>query len=286
MKIALASCEELPGWEVDDKPLIAELESKGAIVETPAWTDDIDWGQFNATIIRTTWDYHLNISEFLKWTKRVPRLYNNAAIVFWNSHKSYLKEMESKGATLAPTRWIQQGERCDIKQALNIFGVQQGFLKPQVGACASDTFRFDETQFTEAQDFLNKRSDIDMMLQPYIASVETIGELTAIFFNGEFSHGVQKIPVPGDYRVQDDFGATDMPYEFTPQEIKRMEEMLAMVPENEQLLYARFDFLKNNNGELLLNELELIEPSLFFRHSEKSPTLFANAIFDTVSQQV
>ena len=48
-----------------------------------------------------------------------------------------------------------------------------------------------------------------MMLQPYLETVETEGELSALYFDGVFSHGVRKIPVPGDYRVQDDFGASD-----------------------------------------------------------------------------
>ena len=58
MNIALVSCDNLPGWEVDDNPLIHALENKGAIVHRPVWTDDIDWNQFAISVIRTTWDYH------------------------------------------------------------------------------------------------------------------------------------------------------------------------------------------------------------------------------------
>ena len=50
------------------------------------------------------------------------------------------------------------------------------------------------------------------MLQPYYSSVETEGEFSLIFFNGQWSHGVQKVPVSGDYRVQDDYGARDYPW--------------------------------------------------------------------------
>ena len=124
---------------------------------------------------------------------------------------------------------------------------------------ASDTFRFKQDEFEKAQSFLNERLSMEMMVQPYIESVETIGELTAIYIGGQFSHGVQKIPVKGDYRVQDDFGAQDMPYAFTEDEIALMDELLTLVPQHESLVYARFDFLKSNDDELLLNELELID---------------------------
>jgi hypothetical protein len=46
--------------------------------------------------------------------------------------------------------------------------------------------------------------------------VETEGELSAIYFGGHFSHAVRKIPLPGDYRVQDDFGAHDEPVALDP----------------------------------------------------------------------
>ena len=286
MKIALASCADLPGWEIDDAPLIESLKAKGVDVHQPAWTDEINWENFDATIIRTTWDYHHNIDAFLDWVGRVPRLFNNAEIIKWNANKSYLKEMESKGAVIAPTAWIPANAISCIKEIMNEFDTSYGFIKPQIGACASDTFRFKLDDYDKAQSFLNERVCMEMMVQPYIESVETIGELTAIYFAGSFSHGVQKIPVKGDYRVQDDFGAKDMPYAFAEDEVALMDELLTLVPQYQSLLYARFDFLKSKEGTLLLNELELIEPSMFFRHCLHSPHLFADAIISTVKNSL
>ena len=37
----------------------------------------------------------------------------------------------------------------------------------------------------------------DMMIQPYLSRVETDGEISAIFIEGEISHCVRKIPDPG-----------------------------------------------------------------------------------------
>ena len=47
------------------------------------------------------------------------------------------------------------------------------------------------------------------IFQPYLETVETTGEWSSIHFGSELSHCVQKVPVAGDYRVQDDFGASD-----------------------------------------------------------------------------
>ena len=117
-----------------------------------------------------------------------------------------------------------------------------------------------------------------MMLQPFLESVLQEGEYSAIFFGGEFSHGVQKIPVPGDYRVQDDFGASDKPHTFNEADyetVKLIEtSLLRLVNERfggVALTYARVDMIRDAQGQLRLNELELVEPSLFFRHDAESP---------------
>jgi hypothetical protein len=286
MKIALATCAELPGWEVDDQPLIESLQSKGATVAFPIWNDaHVNWEQFDITVIRTTWDYHLKKNEFVAWCNSVPRLFNNAAIVSWNTHKSYLRELSKQGVAIAPTVWIETGEKIDAARTMEQFKTDRGFIKPQVGACASDTLRFTLDNVKEAQVFLDSQLHQDMMMQPYIASVETEGELSAIFIDGTLSHGVQKIPVAGDYRVQDDFGASDMPYTFTKSEVREMNKTLLAVPDNASLLYARFDYLRSDEGTLLLNELELVEPSLFFRHSEESASLLADAIIKRYMMQ-
>jgi len=282
MNVALVSCNDLPGWEVDDTPLIEALQAKNVTVHLPAWTADIDWNQFDISVIRTTWDYHAKKNEFVEWCKRVPRLTNNATIIEWNTHKSYLRDLEQHGVPIAPTVWIAADEQIDIKHIMKKLNANKGFIKPQVGACASDTLRFSIEELDDAQKFLNSNIHQDMMVQPYFVSVETEGELSAIFIEDEFTHGVQKIPVIGDYRVQDDFGASDMPYAFTASEIETMRKTLEFVPMHEELLYARFDYLRDDCGNLVLNELELVEPSLFFRHCEKSALLFADAIMNRV----
>ena len=168
-------------------------------------------------------------------------------------------------------------------------GWTRGFLKPVVGATARETLPFDDSAegIAAATSHLDRLlPDEAMILQPFCESVKTEGEYSAIYFGGELSHGVQKIPVPGDYRVQDDFGASDKPHEFSSTDFKWVGQVLEALDklradrfaEAAPLLYARVDLLRDVHGDLCLNELELVEPSLFFRHDPESPARLVRAL--------
>ncbi len=86
----------------------------------------------------------------------------------------------------------------------------------------------------------------------------------------------EALPVPGDYRVQDDFGASDEPYTLDAAELALGREIVGLV--QERLLYARVDFLRDDQGQLRLNELELVEPSLFFRHAPRAAEQLARVL--------
>ena len=51
MKIALASCDNLPDWEVDDRPFHAVLGERGHEYSILPWTAAIDWSQFDLVLI-------------------------------------------------------------------------------------------------------------------------------------------------------------------------------------------------------------------------------------------
>ena len=278
--IALATCRALPAWEIDDRPLVEALQGHGATVETPAWDDPAaGWGRFDAVLIRTTWDYVPRLGEYLAWAEAVERagtpLVNPAAVVRWNTHKGYLRELSRAGVPIIPTCWLARGAAVDLHQRVRALQAERAFLKPVVGAGASDTLRFttDPDGLEAATAFSREQLERqEMMLQPYLEKVETFGEVSAIFVGGRLCHGVRKVPVSGDYRVQDDFGATDEPYSFEGEEARRAHQVMAAAAAclglegPAELLYGRADFLADAGGDLLLTELELVEPSLFFRH--------------------
>lgn len=292
MLIALPSYAQLPDWEVDDNPLHEALRANGANLACPAWDDpEFDWAACDACVIRTTWDYHLRLDEFVAWAERVDRLtllLNPLEILQWNTHKTYLRDLEQRGVLTIPTIWLDRGDAPEVGPLLDERGWRAAFLKPAVGATSRATLRFDATEAGIAQADEHLRGLLaqeTMLLQPYLRRVESAGELSAIFIDGQFSHAVRKIPLPGDYRVQDDFGAKDQSTDLSESQLAIAQQCIeAANTSNMALLYARVDLLEDDTGTLRVNELELVEPSLFFRHGPGAADMLAGAICKRVRQ--
>jgi len=290
MRIALATCTNLPAWEVDDAPLHAALGRLGVEVVRPSWDDaTFDWRSCDACLIRTTWDYMERRQEFIAWANRVESLiplFNSAAVVRWNTHKSYLRCFGSRGVPTVPTVWLQAGDKPIVREIMAQRGWNKGFIKPAIGATARETLPFDAdgTGLAQAQAHLDRMvAHEDMLLQPFLDSVLLEGEYSAIWIDGEITHTVRKIPVSGDYRVQDDFGATDEPCDFSPWERGLAADVIDSIAQGMDLLYARADFLRDEAGSLRLTEFEAVEPSLFFRHSPAAAERLAMALVNRIT---
>ncbi|MEC8381853.1 MAG: hypothetical protein VXZ96_16100 [Myxococcota bacterium] len=281
MNIALASCDNLPDWEVDDRPFHMALEQSGHKYTVISWTAQVDWSQYDAVLIRTTWDYTQKPKQFLQWAQNVSQvshLLNPYPVLKWNLNKTYLAQLSNQGVSIAPSYWITKHNPVQLEPIFEDHNEQHWFLKPIVGACAESTLRFHRSEVASAQALIeSKLDDGGMILQPYIKSVEQDGEFSLIFIDGQPSHAVQKIPVQGDYRVQDDFGASDYAIPV-PKGLQALADTVwAALPFERKPLVARLDAL-NWNGTWVLNELELIEPSLFFRHGPNAANLLTNAL--------
>ena len=113
------------------------------------------------------------------------------------------------------------------------------------------------------------------LVQPYIETIETVGEYSLFFFNADYSHAIRKVPKPGDFRVQEEHGADILP--ATPdrallQTATRLFESIDPVP-----AYGRGDWVRDRDGRYRLMELELIEPSLYLRTDRGAAARFARA---------
>ncbi len=282
MRVALVTCRDLPDWEVDDAPLFAALERRGVGWERPVWNDAaVDWARFDACLVRTTWDYCEHLDAFLDWidsASALTRLDNPPRVLRWNLDKSYLRDLEEQAVRVAPTVWLARGARVSLADLLASRGWSRAFVKPVVGAAARGTLRVaadDPVGLAAAQEHIDRAlATAALMVQPYLVAVETEGELSTIHVDGAFAHGARKVPVPGDYRVQDDFGAHDEPWYPSDEERALASRIVALAGArfglSAPLLYARVDFLRDREGALCLNELELVEPSLFLRHAPET----------------
>ncbi len=272
----------------------AALEALGARVDAPPWDAEVDWAAYDAVLIRTTWDYHERRAEFVAWSERVAsvtRLFHGPDVVRWNTDKSYLRALAAAGIPLAETVWLALGTpRVEALRAVSAAAARWGraFLKPIVGANAWRTLAFahDEAGLEAAARLLAAPGDgphlaAGFMLQPYLPSVEAEGERSVIWIDGALSHGVAKVPARGDYRVQEDWGASDVGTVPDPElaDLATRAITAAETILGQRLLFGRADALRDRDGRLVLVELELVEPCLFFRHGPDAGERLARALW-------
>ncbi|MBL8615964.1 MAG: hypothetical protein JNM72_10185 [Deltaproteobacteria bacterium] len=286
--VALVSCADKPDHEDDDAHLRAALLARGQPFVTVAWDEPaVDWAGFSAALIRTTWDYHHRRAEFVAWAEACAArtlLLNPPEIIRWNTDKRYLRQLEAAGLPLPETIWVEPDQDVDPVEVLRARGWGRGFMKPVIGANAVRTARFGPEDGSSAKEALRAAlREGAMMLQPYLDGVESVGEMSGLWIDGVYAHGVRKVPKAGDWRVQDDWGARDEPYTLSAAENALGEAVIAVAlaqlsDPGQPLLYARVDFLKDAAGQPQLMELELVEPSLFLRHGPETAGRLAEAL--------
>ncbi|MBT3585275.1 MAG: hypothetical protein HN509_10225 [Halobacteriovoraceae bacterium] len=276
MKLAFLSFDKPLGFTIDDELTIPEFEKAGHQVQTVSWNSGCDWSQFDAVIIRSTWDYQDHWDDFIEVLTKIDSetiLLNPLETVKWNINKSYMQELSKKGVPIIPTLWP-----CDLagKKVAEVFqelAVEKIIFKPLVGANADDTY-----PLTIGQNESLVPSSVfegGFMAQPFIGDVIATGEYSLFYFNGEFSHIVLKTPCEGDYRVQEEHGGIISTPEASPQLLSAGGKVIDTLAQ--KLLYARVDLVDRGDGVFYLMELELIEPALYFRMNKNSPANFVRA---------
>ena len=281
MHVALVTAATGPDFIADvDVALAAALRDRGVAVAQPRWDDpDVDWDGFDLAVVRTTWDYPQRRDEFLAWaaaTAERTRLCNPADVLRWNTHKSYLLELEERGAPVIPTAWLGQGDRIVLDDLLRARGWSDAVIKPAIGAGASGLARV-RVGDRAGQDHLDAEVAAgDVLVQPYLASIETRGELSVVVVDGEVSHAVRKRPTGGEFRIQEEFGGR---YDLAETD-RDTDALVRWIVEAtaQDLLLARVDLLEDDVGQLQLAELEATEPDLYLRIAPEAAARVADAI--------
>jgi glutathione synthase/RimK-type ligase-like ATP-grasp enzyme len=284
MKIALLTCEKLPDLTPQDRPLIAQLARHDITATAVIWDDpSINWNDFDYLVFRNTWDYFEKETEFNLWLDQIEKLgiktLNPIAIIKQNKHKFYLREMEQQGIKILPTLFIDKTTNLNLKELMPSHW-KKAVLKPAFSAGSYLTEVFEATDIEKINtQYKTIASEKDLLLQQFMPEIQTVGETSFIFFNKKFSHAVNKKPVPGDFRIQVQFGGI---YRLTHPNDELIAKAQKIVDTfTGKLLYARVDGIVIDN-ELHLMEVECIEPDLYFNLSEGSLERFVNAIVELI----
>ena len=281
MIFGFATSAKVPDLTDDDRLLVEVLAGRGVRVEPAIWNDDaLDWEKYAAVVIRSTWDYHLHLDEFLAWLDRLEgldvKVFNAPSLVRWNAEKGYLRDLADRGIAIVPTRWVERGEKTSLADVIRETGWSEVVVKPAVSASAHQTWRMSANEAHDREEELASMVESGRVLvQPFLEEIETEGEWSLLFYGGEYSHAVLKRPREDDFRVQQTHGGTSEVMDPSAAVIEEAHRVLEAA--GQASLYARVDGCVVD-GRFVLMELELIEPDLFLRAHPAAPGRLADTL--------
>jgi glutathione synthase/RimK-type ligase-like ATP-grasp enzyme len=278
--IALVTSRDSPSSSPDDESLRQGLATLGILSHVAAWDDAAtEWGQFDLLILRSCWNYHLKPLAFLCWLgslrkRRVPVL--NSQFFNWNLSKTYLLDLARRGVAIPPTEKTDSQDSRTLAEIMTEHGWKEVVVKPTVSASAYETWRVTQRgAVARAGAFRRLRCQRELLVQKFLPEVATCGELSFVFLGGSYSHAVLKTAQAGDFRVQTDFGGSRSLARPGERLIEQAVQILhRAAPE---AAYARVDAVEVDR-QLVLMELELIDPVLFLSYETDAGSRFATAI--------
>ena len=282
---------EKTDWYIDqvlleDKLLKNALEKQGLTVHKKDWADpNFDWTSTKYAIFRTTWDYFEKFEEFFSWleiTKHKTTFINSTEIINWNIDKHYLQDLEKNGINIAPTLFVEKGDKITLQELFDRTNCKEAVIKPAISGAARHTYRITPNNCLDYENIFQQLIKKECMLfQEFLQNITKMGEISLIIIGGKYTHAVKKIAKKDDFRVQDDHGGKVEKYSPTKEEITFAEDCLITSPFAP--IYARVDIVYDNNNKPSLSELELIEPELWFRNYPKAAKYLAEGILELSS---
>jgi len=281
--VALVTYSNRSELSNSDQTLLEPLKQRGINPIPAIWNDTaVNWQQFDAVVIRSTWDYYQHVEEFRQWLTQLKALdvpvYNSVDTILWNMEKTYLRDLEAQGVKIVPTIWCETV--IDLGETMQNQSWDAIVMKPVFGASGVGI------QMVTTDDMQEKQSVFEFMLQTSMVMIQPVikeiqdGELSLVFFQNEYAYTIRKKPGDGTIFVNSAYGGRNIPTEVDDETIKVAQSVLKIAHEitgQASFLYTRVDGVMVD-GEFVLMELELIEPGLFMDIVSFAPERFADAI--------
>ena len=269
-RIFLATSADLPAGEPGAGLLTAALRACGVEPAWVVWDDpSVDWSAAEAVAVRSTWDYHRRVEEFLAWARHVEArtlLLNGAEVFAWNADKAYLVDLDLPHV---PTALL--ADRAELGDFTDRWG--RCVVKPRVGASGVGLVVVDGPH--DAQ----RLGDGPWVVQPLVESVRTVGESSVFVLAGRAVSQVDKLPGGDEVRVHEEYGGSSVPAPLDPERAALAVRAVAHVGEflGRPPVYARVDVMLWEEA-WVVGELELIEPGLYLDVDPAPAEAFAHAV--------
>ncbi|EPO0094895.1 hypothetical protein ACT5EH_001181 [Campylobacter upsaliensis] len=263
--LIIATCKAYKEGNEALKKLKAKLENLHYQCELKAWQEIKVCHLAPNTLILplAVWDYSLEYANFLHFLNELERakisILNPSEILKMNADKSYLKILEEANLPIIDSIIFKQNEEFD----LSLIPFQKAVIKPLVGQSGYKV-RFLEQKIPTKEEFPH-----GALIQPFIESVEELGEFCFIFFGGKFNYAIHR-QTQKDWRANSNYGVKIAPLKNPSKAHIDLALKALKALKSSNLLYARVDLLPQKNGKALINEVELIEPSLYFDFHENA----------------
>lgn len=286
-RCAFLTMDKTDGWFIDADLAIPPMQALGWTIDTVPWRGaGADWTRYDAVYIGTPWDYPEDVDLFMRLLERIaasgPVLVNPVELVRWGLAKTYLRDLEARGAGIVPSAWFERFSPGQLSACFDEFASDRIIVKPVVSTNATDTYLLERGDTSALEPLLQRRfENRAFVAQPFIRNIQVEGEFSLFYFSGVYSHAIQKVPRAEDFRVQEEHGANILAIEPEPALTECATGILQMV--DPLPVYARCDLVRGSDDRFLLMELELIEPSMYLRMNADAPQRFADA-FDRYVQ--
>ena len=277
--LALVTATRMPKPDPESGLLVHALAQLGVRATIHAWDQPCDWSRFELVVSRTPWDYFHRLDEFLGRAREVAavtELLNPLPTITWNAHKSYLLDLERGGVPIVPTVLVARGAGAG-ERAAALARFEEAVIKPAVAGGALGALRVDATigAGVAAEHLETVLAGKDALVQPFMAGIQRDGETSLIFFDGQLSHAVRKVPAAGEFRVHQHFGGAVVAHAPSVAELEVASAALAIAPA--PAVYARIDMVPGPSGPVVM-EAELIEPELFLGSDPEAPGRYARSL--------
>ncbi len=282
LRCAFLNMDSTAEWSIDADLAFEPLAELGWHAEWLPWkTVDVDWNRWDVVYLAATWDYPDEPGRFIDVLEEIDAsralLVNPIDAVRWSVQKTYLRDLDERGVAIVPTEFFERFKECPTEDLYQRFDTDTLVFKPVIGANAQHAFLVPRAELSATRSAMaDVFSSRPFMVQPCMRAIYDDGEYSLMYVAGDYSHAIRKVPKSGDFRVQEEHGSTITG--ATPTDAMRAVSERALAAADSDLLYARCDIVRDDDGRYCIMELELVEPSLYLRMDAAAPARFAVAL--------
>lgn len=256
-KVYIVTSLQYPQGNADLRDLCNTLRREG--VEC----DFLLWGEKRACygdllLPLAAWDYSLQPERFLSWLKELQtlgvKILNPLATIEKNINKSYLLALQEKGIPIVPSEFVKYEE-------LRERDLRGKVIKPMIGQSGMGVERGEYADICKYPQ--------GAIIQPFIPGIQKSGEVCLIFFDGEFKYSILR--KPKEWKANSNFGVQISRIQAKREWIDLAYQALDGI----EYFYARVDLFIE---PLLVNEVELIEPALYFSYNQRALRDFVSCL--------